>query len=253
MSKAAKRERQRQNREAARAAAAQAEKRSRTVRAVRNALIVGVIVAGIILILNVTRGDGTKDDEKATTTTSSKPTKSSARSFEAPPPMSIDPSKAYTATLDTSEGEIVIALDAEKAPVAVNNFVFLSREGFYDGLTFHRAAKAFVIQGGDPAGDGSGGPGYTVEGEVPTDHYPEGSLAAAKTGSDPPGTFGSQFFVVTGPNGATLPNDYARFGKVTQGLDVARKIESYAPDTGDGTPTKKVTIDKVTITESASR
>lgn len=256
MSKAAKRERQRQNREAARAAAVRAEKRSRTIRAVRNALIAGVIVAGIILILNVTRGDDgekPRDRTSTTSTTAGKSTKDPARTFDSPPPMKIDPAKTYTATLETSEGTIVIALDAKKAPVAVNNFVFLAREGFYDGLTFHRSAKDFVIQGGDPAGDGSGGPGYTVKGEVPTDHYPEGSLAAAKSAADPPGTFGSQFFVVTGPGGTTLPNDYARFGTVTKGLEVARRIGSYAPDTGDGPPTEKVTISKVTISESAPR
>jgi len=242
------------NREAARAAVARAEKRSRTIRAVRNALVVGVVVAGIILILNVTRGDnGKKQPEKSATTSTTRPGASSKRSFGSPPPMSIDLTRTYTATLDTSEGRIVVALDALKAPVAVNNFVFLARQGFYDGLTFHRAAKGFVIQGGDPAGDGSGGPGYTVGGEVPTDHYPEGSLAAAKTVDEAPGTFGSQFFIVTGPNGATLPNDYARFGRVTEGFDVARKIESFAPSGGDGKPTRSVTIDKVAVSESAPR
>ena len=126
--------------------------------------------------------------------------------------------------------------------------MFLARNGFYDGLTFHRASKDFVIQGGDPKGDGSGGPGYTVRGEVPTDHYPVGRLAAAKTGADPAGTFGGQFFIVTGANGATLPNDYARFGSVTTGIDVAQKIEALRTRRrGDGTPTKKVTIKKVTI------
>ncbi len=96
-----------------------------------------------------------------------------------------------------------------------------------------------MIQGGDPKGDGSGGPGYTVAGEVPTDHYPVGALAAAKTGSAPAGDFGSQFFIVTGPNGATLPNDYARFGEVTKGMAVAKKIASFAPDNGDGAPTPR--------------
>lgn len=250
MSKAAKRERQRQNREAARVAAAKAEKRSRTIRGLRNALIVGVIGAGIVLILNVTRGDDGKPAATTSTTTTTTTRKAEA-AFDAPPPMTIDPARRYTATLDTSEGRIVVALDAKNAPVAVNNFVFLARKRFYDGLTFHRVAKGFMIQGGDPAGDGSGDPGYSVKGEVPTDHYPEGSLAAAKTSTDPPGTFGSQFFIVTGPSGATLPNDYARFGRVTEGLDVARRIESFAPESGDGAPTKKVTITTVTISESA--
>ena len=105
-----------------------------------------------------------------------------------------------------------------------------------------------MIQGGDPAGDGSGGPGYTVTGEVPTDHYPVGALAAAKTGANPAGSFGSQFFIVTGTQGATLPNDYARFGNVTKGIAVAKKIESFAPKSGDGAPTQRVLINKITIT-----
>ncbi len=153
--------------------------------------------------------------------------------------------------METSCGTITIALDAAKSPIATNNFVFLSREGFYNGLLFHRAAKDFVIQGGDPKGDGSGGSGYSVPGEVPTDHYPVGALAAAKSQAEPPGTFGSQFFIVTGKNGASLPNEYARFGSVTKGQDVADKIGSFAPSTGDGQPTRPVYIFKVSITEGA--
>ncbi len=105
-------------------------------------------------------------------------------------------------------------------------------------------------------GDGSGGPGYTVVGELPTDSYPVGSLAAAKSGQAPKGDFGSQFFIVTGKNGAQLPNDYARFGKVTKGMIVAKKIESLAPKPangskfGDGPPTQRVLINTVNITES---
>jgi cyclophilin family peptidyl-prolyl cis-trans isomerase len=161
-----------------------------------------------------------------------------------------DPTKTYAATIATNMGTIVITLDAKSAPIASGRFIELARAGFYDGLTFHRVVPNFVIQGGDPAGTGAGTSGRPpVVGEVPTDNYPIGSLAAAKTGSDPPGTFDCQFFIVTGAGGASLSNDYARFGMVTAGSDVAKKIEDLNPG-GDGSPTKKVTITKITIAES---
>ena len=216
-------------------------RRQRQIKTFRSLLIVLVPIMVILIVVSLTTGGS---DSKSSTDIK--------RSFSKPPPMTIDPNKSYTAVMKTSEGTITLALDAKTAPVATNNFVFLAQNNFYDGLDFHRVAKDFVIQGGDPKGDGSGGPGYTVEGEVPTDHYPVGALAAAKTGSDPAGTMGSQFFIVTGSQGGTLPNDYARFGSVTGGLDVAQKIGSFAPASGDGTPTKKVKIEKVTIKESAA-
>jgi peptidyl-prolyl cis-trans isomerase B (cyclophilin B) len=152
-----------------------------------------------------------------------------------------------TATIATNMGDIVVALDP-KAPKAAGRFSDLIRAGFYNGLTFHRVVPDFVIQGGDPKGDGTGGSGKPpVVGEVPTDNYPVGSLAAAKSAADPPGTFDCQFFIVTGSNGASLPNEYARFGMVTSGLDVAKKIESLAPPEGDGPPTKRVVIEKITL------
>lgn len=220
-------------------------------------LVVAVVVVASVVVL---RGDpsGSSAPSGRSTPAPTSPTVSTTdapeprRAFDGPPPMSIDPANVYIATLDTSEGRIVIRLHATQAPLAVNNFVFLARGRFYDGLTFHRVARDFVIQGGDPSGDGSGGPGYTVEGEVPADHYPAGSIAAAKAGAEPAGTFGSQFFVVTGASGTTLPNEYARFGTVTEGLDVARRIESYAPGSGDGAPTKRIIIRTVTIDESAT-
>jgi peptidyl-prolyl cis-trans isomerase B (cyclophilin B) len=255
VSKAAKRERQRQNREAARLAQEQAAKRARlmgTLRFVGIAAVVVVAVAGIFYLIQGGGDDSSDASSGGVTCTDKKPPAASPKTYPSAPPQTIDPAKTYTATMQTSCGDITLALDPVAAPVATNNFVFLSREGFYDGLTFHRAAENFVIQGGDPKGDGSGGPGYSVPGEVPTDNYPVGSLAAAKSGSEPAGTFGSQFFIVTGPNGATLPNDYARFGKVTKGQNVADKIESFAPSSGDGTPTRQVYIFKVSITEGAA-
>ena len=127
----------------------------------------------------------------------------------------------------------MVRLDAKAAPHTVNNFVFLARQGFYDGLTFHRVVPGFVIQGGDPSGDGTGGPGYTFADELPDDGYPTGSVAMANSG---PGTNGSQFFVVTG-DASFLPNSYSRFGRVTEGLDVAKTIERFAdPSATPATP-----------------
>jgi len=228
VSKANKRERQRQNREAARLARIQAEKRAKQRRlAIRLGIPLLVLVALLLWLNN-------SGSSKKKTSLS-------------PPGMTIDTTKTYTTKIVTSEGTIEAALDAKNNPQGTNNFVFLARDHFYDGLTFHRAAKDFVIQGGDPKGDGSGGPGYTIQVEKPTGPYKIGDLAYAKTGADPPGSAGSQFFVITGARGVALPQDYAYFGHVTKGLDVAKKIESYAPPSGDGKPTKQVKIEKVTI------
>lgn len=171
------------------------------------------------------------------------------KSYSDPPPMTIDRSAAYRATLTTSCGKIVIALDAKRAPITVNNFVFLARQGFYDGLTFHRVVTGFVIQGGDPKGTGRGGPGYAIPDELPDDGYPPGAVAMANAGPD---TGGSQFFIVTG-DASALPNSFAKFGRVVKGLAVARTIESFAnpvADPGDPaaqTPTSPMYIYRVTI------
>jgi cyclophilin family peptidyl-prolyl cis-trans isomerase len=162
-----------------------------------------------------------------------------------------DPNKTYTAKLDTNFGPIAITLDAKTAPKASGRFIELARAGFYDGITFHRVVSDFVIQAGDPTGTGSGGSGNPpVVDSTGSNGYPVGSVAAAKTNADPAGTFDSQFFIVTGSQGGTLPNDYARFGKVTSGIENAKKIEALAPPEGDGPPTQKAVINKVTITES---
>lgn len=251
MSKADKRERQRENRERAREERERLLRRDKRLRALRGLLLVLVPVALVFAAFQLFGSDGgSKQAAAAGCKAGTPPTTAPKNTVQQAPAQAIDPAKKYSAVMDTSCGVITLALDPVAAPIATNNFVSLARQGFYDGTTFHRAAKGFVIQGGDPKGDGSGGPGYSVKGEVPTDNYPVGALAAAKTGAEPAGTMGSQFFVVTGAGGATLPNDYARFGKVTAGLDVAKKIEALAPASGDGVPTKKVVVFKVTITES---
>ena len=169
-----------------------------------------------------------------------------AKRYDAPPPMSIDPNKRYTAVMSTSKGDMTIALDPAAAPKTVNNFVFLARDNYFDGIVFHRIIPGFVIQGGDPQGDGRGGPGYRFEDELPAaGRYELGSLAMANAGPD---TNGSQFFIISGPDGVRLPPQYSLFGKVVSGLDVVADIESVG--TRSGTPDEKVTINSVTITEA---
>jgi len=244
-----KRQRKKENARAAKEAREAAEKRKRRNKGIRNAAITAAIVIVGILIINLVLGSGDDDNSASDTSTTTTPT--TARETVKLTGFKPDPSKTYTATVKTNFGDIELALDTKNAPKGAGRFIELSRAGFYDGLTWHRAAKDFVIQGGDPAGTGSGGSGNkAVVAEVPKDHYPVGALAAAKTGNDPAGTFDSQFFIVTGSKGSTLPNDYARFGSVTKGIDVAEKIEALAPESGDGPPTKSATIDKITINES---
>jgi peptidylprolyl isomerase len=166
--------------------------------------------------------------------------------FGAPPPMGIDLSKRYSAEVDTSKGTMVFALDALAAPRTVNNFVFLARYHYYDGIVFHRVIPGFVIQGGDPEGTGAGGPGYRFEDELPpAGKYQIGSLAMANAGPD---TNGSQFFIISGPDGVRLPPLYSYFGQLVSGRDVVASIEGVG--TKSGNPRESVTIDAVTITES---
>jgi peptidyl-prolyl cis-trans isomerase B (cyclophilin B) len=168
---------------------------------------------------------------------------------EKKPTLELQPSKTYLATVETSCGTFVIKLDPRQAPKTGGSFVTLARDGFYDGLGFHRIAPGFVIQGGDPAGNGSGGPGYKVRERPPSDVvYSEGTVAMAKGGNEPAGTSGSQFFVVTG-NNANLPPDYALLGQVTKGIEVVHRIEDLA-STSDGPPSRPVVIKKITVTES---
>ncbi|HZU71293.1 MAG TPA: peptidylprolyl isomerase [Acidimicrobiales bacterium] len=165
--------------------------------------------------------------------------------FDGPPPMCIDPDKRYTARMETSKGSITIALDAVAAPKTVNNFVVLSRYHYYDGVTFHRIIPGFVCQGGDPEGTGRGGPGYKFADELPKPgRYEIGSLAMANAGPD---TNGSQFFIISGPDGARLPPQYSLFGKVVSGLDVVSAIEAVG--TSSGNPKEKVVIQSVEISE----
>src|SRR5437764_459606 len=136
--------------------------------------------------------------------------------WDAPPAMAIDPGKGYSATLRTSEGELIVDLLAEEAPKTVNNFVFLAREGYYDGVPFHRVMKGFMVQTGDPTGTGTGGPGYRFADEPIRSDYEPGTLAMANAG---PNTNGSQFFVVHGDQRGRLPKNYTIFGRLTSGME----------------------------------
>lgn len=168
----------------------------------------------------------------------------------APPPVCIDNEVLYAAAFDTNMGPFTMVLDPSLDPVSVNNFIVLSRWGAYDGTLFHRVIADFVVQGGDVQLQyGTGGPGYQFTGDFPPadDWYRIGSVAMANRGN--PATNGSQFFVITGPNGAGLPPLYSPLGHVVDGMDVVMEIEGV--DTGPGDePTSEVVVRSVTITEA---
>ncbi len=150
-----------------------------------------------------------------------------------------------TATVETSCGSFEIALDTTRAPKTTSSFVYLARRGVYDDTSFHRIVPGFVIQGGDPTGSGTGGPGYFVDEPPPRNlSYLRGVVAMAKTAVEPPGRSGSQFFVVTEPDAGLTP-DYALLGQVRRGFDVVQRIEQLG--TASGTPKAPVVIRRVTI------
>jgi cyclophilin family peptidyl-prolyl cis-trans isomerase len=272
--RADRRQRKKDNARLAREARAAALRRQRQRKTAVRVGIFVVLFAIVVALFAILGGNDRKS--KAATPTSTAPTATTVaagklpagcnatvppiakatRTFASAPAMQIDPAKTYTATITTSCGDIVATLDTKNAPKGVNNFVFLANQHFYDGLQWHRVVKDFVIQGGDPKGDGTGGPGYSVATELPPNGYPLGTLAWAKTGQDAPGTAGSQFFVVSGNSTQALAQkvggkyQYGVFGHVIQGMDVARKLESLAPSSGDGAPTHKIYIFKVAIAAS---
>lgn len=159
--------------------------------------------------------------------------------------LEIDKTKSYTATLNTTEGPIVITLNADKTPITVNNFVTLAKKNFYNNTIFHRVIKGFMIQGGDPTGTGTGGPGYKFNDEPFEGDYTRGTVAMANSG---PNTNGSQFFIMHAD--MNLPKNYVIFGKVTQGLDTVDKIaEAPVRDSVSGEMSDPVTPVKITSVE----
>jgi peptidyl-prolyl cis-trans isomerase B (cyclophilin B) len=209
---------------------------------------IGVVAA--ILILR----SGGDDNSGGDSTTASAAGANGCKEVEAPKPKQVSLAKPKqtlkrgekaTAVLQTSCGTFEIALDTERAPKTTNSFAYLAEEGFYDGLTFHRIVPGFVIQGGDPLGNGTGGPGYSVDEKPPKNlSYTKGTVAMAKSSAEPPGRSGSQFYVVTAAD-AGLPPEYALVGKVSKGYPVVARIESLG--TAAETPKQTVLIEKMTI------
>ena len=168
-----------------------------------------------------------------------------AKQYDAAPELTIDLSKQHSATLHTNHGHIAIAFPPEGPPQTVNNFVFLARDGFYDGVIFHRVISGFMIQGGDPTGTGRGGPGYQFRDELEgSPGYDRGTVAMANAG---PNANGSQFFICHADAG--LPHAYTVFGSVTSGLDAVDAIAASSTDAGDK-PHEDCVINSVTVTES---
>jgi peptidyl-prolyl cis-trans isomerase B (cyclophilin B) len=263
VAKAQKRTRKKDQRRARIEAELRAQQALRRRRMIINLVILGV-VAGLIAALIFRSRQDDVDSASPTATPTSSPGASVAcggekierpsppPSFSEAPPMSIDKAKTYIAKMETSCGTIQIQLADDESPQTVNSFVFLARQGFYDGLIFHRVVKEFAVQGGDPQGTGSGGPGYKVtEAPPPNFKYVKGTVAMAKAGAEPDGTSGSQFFIVPGDGASSLPAQYAVLGKTTDGIDVLDKIQAIpvGGDTGE-LPVQTVYIVKVTIEES---
>jgi cyclophilin family peptidyl-prolyl cis-trans isomerase len=252
---------------AARQARLEAEaKRQKQRKQVRNGVIVVVIIGvivGLVFLLTNNNNNKSQASSKNSTTTStttatkahdaelqakanttavaagcpaSTKTRANTLSWPSAPAQAIDTSKTYTATVKTTTGTFVVTLDAKTAPKTVNNFVFLAQHNYYHCVIFHRVIPNFMNQTGDPTGTGTGGPGYTIPDENPAkasnpnQQYPLGSVAMANTGS--PNTGGSQFFVVAGPQGESLPNTYALFGQVTSGMNVVQTINSQGSTAG---------------------
>ncbi|HEV7399599.1 MAG TPA: peptidylprolyl isomerase [Solirubrobacterales bacterium] len=219
----------------------------------RRATVLGALallaIAAMAALLSGCGGGDSSSDSTATTASAG-----GCKEVEAPkpkhvslkaPPQTVQKGEKLTAVVQTSCGTFEIALDSTQAPKTVNSFAYLADEGFYNDLTFHRIVPGFVIQGGDPLGNGSGGPGYNVDEPPPPNlSYTKGTVAMAKTEVDPPGRSGSQFYVVTAAD-AGLPPEYALVGKVSKGYDVVTKIEELG--TPAETPKQTVLIEKMTI------
>jgi peptidyl-prolyl cis-trans isomerase B (cyclophilin B) len=214
--------------------------------------VFAAVAAAIVAVVLISQGGGS--DDSSSSSAAAKTGADGCKEVEAPEPKSVSfkapkqvlkPGEAATAVVKTSCGTFEIALDTKRAPKTANSFAFLAEEGFYDDLTFHRIVPGFVIQGGDPEGTGTGGPGYSVDEKPPPNlSYTKGLVAMAKSGAEPPGRSGSQFYVVTAPD-AGLPPEYALVGKVTKGYSTVARIEKVP--TVEEKPKQPVLIEEVTI------
>lgn len=210
--------------------------------------VFAVVAVGVVAAILISRGGGSSDSTSGATSANGckkvAAPKPKTVSFKAPKQV-LKSGENATAVVKTSCGTFDIALDTTRAPKTANSFAFLAEEGFYDDLTFHRVVPRFVIQGGDPAGTGTGGPGYTIDEKPPANlAYTKGIVAMAKSSAEPAGSSGSQFFVVTAPD-AGLPPEYALVGKVSKGYDAVTRIEKLG--TAEEKPKQTILIEEVTI------
>jgi cyclophilin family peptidyl-prolyl cis-trans isomerase len=206
---------------------------------------------GVVAAVLISRGGGDSDDSSSTAAEAGA---NGCKEVEAPAPKNVSfkkpkqvvkPGEEATVVVKTSCGTFEIALDTKRAPKTANSFAFLAEEGFYDDLTFHRVAPGFVIQGGDPEGTGTGGPGYSVDEKPPANlAYTKGVVAMAKSAAEPPGRSGSQFYVVTAPD-AGLPPEYALVGKVSKGYSAVERIEKLGGP--EEKPKQTVLIEEATV------
>lgn len=214
-----------------------------------------IVMLSILLLALAAVGCGSKSKDEETALKQSETVNGSAvKQWSAMPEMTIDPKKSYTATFHTSKGDFKVELFADEAPTTVNNFVFLAKQKFYEGITFHRIIETFMIQTGDPNGDGSGGPGYHIPDELGSDlKYEVGTVAMARTRA--PDSGGSQFFICTGADSLNLNQqpDYAIFGKVIEGMDTVMAIAKSPVEMSSTSelskPVDKITIDSIDIEE----
>lgn len=223
-------------------------KSHRMTRALRRSLLLALAAGSLV----ASCGDNAKTvsaDPAATTIDRCAPADGSAaqqQQFTAAPPMCLQQGKSYGATIETNHGTVHVTLRADVAPLTVNNFVNLARFHYFDGTTCHRAIQSFVVQCGDPTATGSGGPGYEFADELPTEPYLIGSIAMANSGPD---TNGSQFFIISGTDGAALPPSYSLFGQVDEAdLPVVAALDALG-NPGDGPPLQPIDIVTVTINE----
>lgn len=216
--------------------------------------VFALVTVGVVAAILISRSGGDDGDSGASASAAAD-NASGCEEVEGPPPkrvkldappQTLQEGEEVTAVVDTSCGTFEIALDTEQAPKTANSFAYLAEEGFYDDLTFHRVASGFVIQGGDPLGTGTGGPGYSVDEKPPSNlSYTKGTVAMAKSSAEPPGRSGSQFYVVTAPADAGLPPEYALVGKVSEGYDAVARIDKLGDESEQ--PKQTVLIESVTI------
>lgn len=272
-----KRNRQKENRRARQSELEKQMQRQKVIRrGTRIALLVGVVVAIVAAISLWPESDDAQTQETTESSVAETPETTVApapagpfeygqgecaptdgsgdqvQKFTAAPKLCIDPAKTYTALVSTNKGDLTIVLDSAYAPGTVNNFVNLVRSKYFDGTVCHRAIPSFVVQCGDRTATGSGGPGYAIADELPAaGEYKLGSLAMANSG---PNTNGSQFFIISGEQGVTLPPNYSLFGQVINGLDTTLpaldKAGNADPSSNGVPPTEEIRIISVTVSES---